>query len=194
MILFTTKHEKGEYGYLAERKLQAILRLVLCIALGIGIFGISLLIPSERISKAFIVLSVLTVLPGAAALVSCVMVLPVKKISEEEKAFIDSIARKGDVILYDIVFTSKENRMHLDALFITGHQVIGFTSSRFDKPDIINRYFKNEFSKRRIDFVSFITNDRKALANRMELRGDKDEETGTKASKNVLEFVKVAIY
>jgi hypothetical protein len=189
------KKERGEWGYLKYRKISlTILFLVILVVAG-GIFVLGLALNKWEVTNIFTVVAILGVLPAAKCLVLMIVVCPHRSINEEEKVFLDGLLRDGDRIFYDAVFTSSERSMHLDAIYVTGHQIIGYTSDKKDRVDRIEAYFKNEMNLRKLDHTVFITNSDKALANRFKMRSANEEisEKQQKDRTTILEFIKVSI-
>ncbi len=192
---FLNKKERGEYGYLKYRKTVLTIGLIGVIAASVLIFVVGLLLNKGETANLFTIVSILGVLPGAKFLVLLIVVFPHKSMKEEEKTFLDSLLKANDRIFYDVVFTSKERPMHLDAIIVTGHQIIGYTTSEKDKLDKIESYFKNELGIRNIDFVCFLTASDKTLASRFKMRGDGEEisEKQAKDRETVTDFIRTAI-
>ncbi len=189
------KKEKGEFGYLKYKKTVLILGFLGVLLASVGIFVLGLALNKWEARNLFTVISILGVLPGAKILTLLIVVFPNKCISGEEKSFIEGLLKTGDIVFYDPVFTSRERPMHLDAIVVTGHQIIGYSTQKKDKLDKTESYFKTECENRKLDHVCFLTDSAKALSNRFRMRSD--EETLTEkqqADRNgVLEFIRTAI-
>ncbi|MCR5584640.1 MAG: hypothetical protein K6F63_04295 [Lachnospiraceae bacterium] len=189
------KKERGEWGYLKYRRTSLTLMFFGVLAAAAAIFVIGLALNKWETTNIFTVVAILGVLPAAKILVLMIVVYPHKAINEEEKIFLDGLLQEEDKIFYDAVFTSSERSMHLDAIFVTGHQIIGYTSDKKDKIDKIEAYFKNEMNLRKLDHTVFITNSDKTLANRFKMRSANEELSGKQQRdrENILEFIKVSI-
>ena len=138
------KKERGEWGYLKYRKASLTLMFLGVVIAAVAIFIIGLALNKWETSNIFTVVAVLGVLPAAKILVLMIVVCPHKGMGDEEKSFIDGLTTEDDKVFYDAVFTSKERPMHLDAIIVTGHQIIGYTTQKKDKIDKIDSYYKNE--------------------------------------------------
>ncbi len=199
--------ERGEYGYLKQRKTRLWLLFLGTVALGVLIFLSGLAVQDHilktgeealrkaaeegNISKIFTVLAILMVLPAAKTLVLIIVTFPYRCMDSEEKAFIDGVIAENDTVFYDAVFTSKERPMHLDAVIVTGHQVVGYTARKGDNVSKIEEYYKKEFELRHLDFVCFVTDSEKALVNRMKLRNPDEEPSKDRGE--VLEFIRTSV-
>lgn len=184
------KRERGEYGYLKERKQKALFGTVLMVLIGILIFVVGLLLNKMETSNLFTVIAVCMVMPAAKYFVSYVVLFPYKPISMETKERLDAYAREGDTVLYDVVFTSSEKVMHLDCIYVTSHQIIGYTSRAKDNVPVIQDYFKKELKNRCISYVVYIATEEKQIKERMRLRGEENE-SNTEAKQEVLEMLRV---
>ncbi len=190
-----SKKDKGEYGYLRYKKTILILFLIGIIMVSIGIFVLGLLLNKMESRNIFTVASILGVLPAAKMITLLVVVLPNREIDREERDFIDTLMKRDDIVLYDVVFTSSERPMHLDAVVLTGHQLIGLSTQKRDKLDKTEEYFKHEFEIRKLDYVCFLTDSKDTFKNRFKLRSDAEELTEAQAAtrNNVLDFFRAAI-
>lgn len=166
------KKERGEYGYLKEKKQGALAGTVFMVLIGIAIFIVGLLLNKMEITNLFTVVAVCMVMPAAKYFVSYVVLFPYKPMNAETKARLDSYAKEGDTMLYDVVFTSSEKIMHLDCIYVTGHQIIGYTSRTRDKVQIIQEYFKKELKLRCSSYTVYIATEEKQVKDRMKLRGE----------------------
>lgn len=184
------KLERGAYGYLKQRKQKALYGTFLMVFLGIIIFVIGLLLNKMEATNLFTVIAVCMVMPAAKYFVSYVVLFPYKPINEDVKERLDSYAQGEDTMLYDVVFTSSEKVMHLDCIYVTGHQVIGYTSGKKDNIQVIQDYFKKELKLRCISYTVYITAEEKQLKDRMKLRSKETAEINTEAKEEVLSMLR----
>ncbi len=185
------KLEKGAYGYLKNKKKDALMHTILMVVIGIAIFVIGLLLNKMETTNIFTVLAFLMVLPAAKSFVNVIVLFPYKSIDVETKQRLEKYAREKDIILYDVVFTSSERIMHLDCIYITGHQIIGYTSRKKDNLKVIEDYLKKELKSRCISFSVYFATEEKQIRDRMKLRGEKTGELDTKVVEEVLEMIKL---
>ena len=184
------KLERGEYGYFKQRKQRALFGTILMVLIGVAIFIVGLLLNKMEATNLFTVIAVCMVMPAAKYFVSYVVMFPYKPISIETKQRLESYAKEGDTVLYDVVFTSTEKVMHLDCIYVTGHQIIGYTSRKKDNTQIIADYFKRELKLRCISYAVYIATDEKQIKDRMKLRGDESADTNTEALSEVLSMLR----
>lgn len=185
-----TKPERGEYGYLKQRKQKALAGTFLMVLIGVAIFVTGLLLNKMEVRNLFTVIAVCMVIPAAKYLVSYVVLFPYKPIPAEVKERLASYAKDGDTVLYDEVFTSSEKVMHLDCIYVTGHQIIGYTSRKKDNVQIISEYFKKELKLRGISYAVYIATEEKQIKDRMKLRGEETAEVSTEAKEEVLSMLR----
>ena len=102
--------------------------------------------------------------------------------------------KRVDTLFFDLVFTSSEHVMHLDALFVTGHQAVGFVAEDKDKKNKVQDYFEKELKARHIDMVYFHADSEAALVSRMKKRGDGYNDAATAAAQqDLIAMIKTAI-
>ncbi len=184
------KLERGQYGYLKQRKQKALYGTFLMVLIGVAIFVLGLLLNKMEATNLFTVIAVCMVMPAAKYFVSYVVLFPYKPMDAETKERLDSYAKDGDTVLYDVVFTSSEKVMHLDCIYVTGHQIIGYTSRAKDNVQIMQDYLKKELILRCLSYVVYIATEEKQLKDRMKLRGDETAETNTEAKEEVLSMLR----
>lgn len=184
------KLERGQYGYLKEKKQKAVFGTFLMVLIGLAIFVTGLLLNKMEATNVFTVIAVCMVMPAAKYFVAYVVLFPYKPIEPETKERLDSYAKEGDTMLYDVVFTSSEKVMHLDCIYVTGHQIIGYTSRAKDKVQIIQDYFKKELKLRAISYAVYIATEEKQIKDRMKLRGEENNNSDTEAKEEVLSMLR----
>ncbi len=184
------KLERGQYGYLKEKKQNSLFGTLLMVVIGIAIFVTGLLLNKMEATNVFTVIAICMVMPAAKYFVSYVILFPYKPMDLETKKRLDSYAKEGDTLLYDVVFTSSEKVMHLDCIYVTGHQVIGYTSRAKDKVQIMQDYIKKELKLRGISYAVFIATEEKQIKDRMKLRGEEAVEANSEAKEEVLSMLR----
>lgn len=185
------KLERGEYGYLKRRKQKALSGTCLMVLIGVAIFVVGLLLNKMEATNLFTVIAVCMVMPAAKYFVSYVVLFPYKPMDAATKERLNSYAKENDTVLYDVVFTSTEKVMHLDCIYVTGHQIIGYTSRTKDKVQIIQDYFKKELKLRCISYAVYIATEEKQIKDRMKLRGEETADiNNTEAKEEVLSMLR----
>ena len=184
------KLERGEYGYLKDKKKKALSGTILMVFIGIVIFVIGLLLNKMEATNLFTVIAVCMVMPAAKYFVSYVVLFPYASINLETKERLDSYAGETDTLLYDVVFTSSEKVMHLDCIYVTEHQIIGYTSRAKDKITVIQDYLKKELKNRGISYVVYIATEEKQVKDRMKLRGTESSVSNGEEKEEVLSMLR----
>ena len=184
------KLERGEYGYLKQKKQKSLSGMVAMVLIGVGIFIIGLLLNKMEVRNVFTVFAVCMVIPAAKYFVSYVVLFPYRPMEKETMERLSSYAKAGDTVLYDVVFTSSEKVMHLDCIYVTGHQIIGYTSGKKDNTAVIQDYIKKELKLRQLSYAVYIATEEKQVKDRMKLRGEENAETGTEAKEEVLSMLR----
>ena len=183
------KLERGEYGYLSDKKKRALFGTFLMVVIGVAIFVVGLLLNKMEATNLFTVIAVCMVMPAAKYFVSYVVLFPYKPIDMETKERLTSHAKEGDTVLYDMVFTSSEKVMHLECIYVTGHQIIGYTSRKKDNIQAIQDYFKKELKNRCISYAVYIATEEKQIKDRMKLRGE-EADTSLETKEEVLSMLR----
>ena len=184
------KLERGEYGYLKQRKNKALFGTFLMVLIGFAIFGLGLLLNKMEVTNIFTVIAICMVMPAAKFFVSYVVLFPYQSIDPKTKERLASYAKAGDTVLYDVVFTSSEKVMHLDCIYVTGHQIIGYTSRGKDNVQVMQEYLKKELKLRCLSYVVYIVTQEKQITDRMKLRGEENADANTEAKEEVLSMLR----
>lgn len=187
------KTERGEYGYLKQRKKRALFHTLFMAGIGIAVFLAGLLLNKMEVSNIFTVVAVLMVLPAAKSLVAVIVLFPYKETKKEEKERLDTYAKDGDTLLYDVVFTSSEKVMHLNQIYVTSHQLIGISLRGKDNIKAAKEYLERELGIRELSYIVFLTNEEDALKKRMALRKQETveaEQRENKEKQEVLEMLR----
>ena len=185
------KLEKGAYGYLKSKKKDALLHTLLMTGIGIAIFVIGLLLNKMEVANIFTVFAFLMVLPAAKSFVTVIVLFPYQAISQEKKNSLEQYAKEQDIVLYDVVFTSAEKIMHLDCVYITKHQVIGYTARKKDNLKVMQEYLQKELKSRCLDFNVYLATEEKQVKDRMRLRGEEERTINKKVVDEVVEMIKL---
>lgn len=183
------KLERGEYGYLKEKKRGAVRHTIRMVLIGLVIFVVGLLLNKMEARNVFTIAAICMVLPAAKSFVSVIILFPYKPMELETKERLASYAKENDTVLYDVVFTSSEKVMHLDCIYVTGHQIIGYSSRKKDHIPVIQDYFKKECKLRGISYTVYIATEEKQIKDRMKLRGEEAAEANAEAKEEAKEEV-----
>lgn len=161
------KIEKGKAGYIPAQKRRAGLQT----AVGFGLVAILLItgyIQTHNRLNLFTVIAILGCLPTCQALVRLITFLPHKTI-EKEKA--EEIHMNAALLTtaFDLIITSKEKIMPVDAFVISGHTVFGYASSPKTNPIKAAEYIRDTLARNHYAQVTVkIFPDYKAFLSRVE--------------------------
>lgn len=134
------KIEKGQMGYLRALKKKYLLW-------SLGEFGIVAAVfilgyvQTKTKQNLFTILAVVGCLPAAKMLVEFITVYPHQGIEKEK---FEELEEKAPLIMhiYDMLFTSAQKAMPVDALVVSGHVVCGYTSSPRTDEALLAEYIK----------------------------------------------------
>ncbi|MBR5712502.1 MAG: hypothetical protein IKX54_02805 [Lachnospiraceae bacterium] len=167
---------KGTNGYIRYKKSRQFLWTGVIAAISVGLFLCGYFATGTT-KNLLTVFAVLGVLPGAKALVNGIVFAPYKSLSAETyKTFCDAAGENG--ILYsDLVFTSSKSIMHLDALYVNGTELVGYSENAKDKEkkEILS-YFTDSCKKRGTTVHMHIFETEKEMTERIESLRERTDE------------------
>ncbi len=123
---------KGTNGYIKSTKLWQTLYVLLIATIGIGLFLIGYFSTGSG-RNLLTVVAVLSVLPGAKALIRLVLFLPHRSFSSKSFESLKAMSPENAHLYSDLVFTSTEHVMHLDFLCVCGKECVGYVDDSDDK-------------------------------------------------------------
>ena len=124
------KIQKGDFGYINNRKKKALTGVILMAAAGLAVFIAGLLLNKMSNRNIFSVIAVLFVLPGAKYLVRFIITFPYHSADRETYNRIKGHT-DGKMQLYaDMLVTSSEKVMLLDFIAVGNKYVIALASSK----------------------------------------------------------------
>lgn len=143
------KIEKGQMGYLKALKKKYLLW-------SLGEFGIVAAVfilgyvQTKTKQNLFTIVAVVGCLPAAKMLVEFITVSPHQGIEKEK---FEEIEEKAPLImrLYDMLFTSAQKAMPVDALVVSGHVVCGYASNPRTDEAALSEYIKGILKDNRYD-------------------------------------------
>lgn len=143
------KIEKGQPGYVKAQKTKYCMWAVIEFAIVIAIFFLGYMQTGSK-RNLFTVVAVVGCLPAAKMLVEFITMLPYKSI---EPGKYQEIREKANLIttVFDLVITSTEKVMPVDAIVISGHVICGYASSSKTDEDALAKHIKNILKDHRYD-------------------------------------------
>lgn len=135
------KIEKGQPGYIKARKVRYLMLSIAEFAIVTAVYVLGYMQTGTK-ANLFTVVAVVGCLPAAKMLVEFITMAPHKSIDVDKYQEIET---KADLVIrgYDMVITSSEKVMPLDAVVISGHVVCGYTSSPKTDETALARHIKN---------------------------------------------------
>lgn len=132
---------KGEAGYITARKKS----LGLQTATGFGIVAAFLLagyLKTYSRSNLFTIIAVLGCLPSAKALTEWIAIFPYKTI---DRKIAEEIKEKGSLLtaVFDLVITSKDQIMPVDAIVISNRTIFGYAGNPKTDTEAAAKHIKN---------------------------------------------------
>ncbi len=145
------KITKGDAGYIRKRKQQVTLKVVLEFGIVAALLILGITQTGSRMNLLTIV-AILGCLPAGKALVELIMLLPYRTIAEDKAV---EIAKKTTLLTtaYDMIVTSTEKAMPVDAIVILDHTICGYASHPKSDPDKVGKYMKDILQKNKYDKV-----------------------------------------
>ena len=158
------KTEKGQKGYLKARKQKYLIAAIVEFMIVAAVFVTGYIQTGSRLNLLTVV-AVVGCLPAAKMLVEFITMAPYKGITEEKY---QQLEEHAPLILraYDMIITSSQKVMPLDAVVISGHIVCGYASNPKTDETALARHIKeilknNHYEKMTIkifhDYKAFIS-------------------------------------
>ena len=157
------KIEKGQAGYIKAQKNKLLAQSFISFGIVIAIFLLGYLQTGTRLNWLTFI-AVLGCLPAAKVLVGLIAIAPYKTIDSGKAAEISSKAPLL-TIACDMVITSRDKIMPVDAVVISGNTVCGYASNSKTNPEEAARHIKDILNENRIfkvtvkifsDYASFL--------------------------------------
>lgn len=146
------KIEKGRPGYIRFRKTKYLLWAVIEFAVVIALVVIGIVQSGSRMNLLTVV-AVVGCLPAAKMLVEYITMAPYQSIASDK---CKEIEEKAPLLtrVYDLVITSPEKVMQVDAIVISGHMVCGYTSNEKTDETKAARYIKEMLHNHKYEKVT----------------------------------------
>ncbi len=206
---------KGSYRYIERKKKEYILKTLLYVGIGVFIYIIGLCLNKFQSNNIFTILAILMVLPTAKALVAVAVFWPFQSVSYDrihqiysilasnfpDIAPIDTVMRQPDAIegklnvYFDMVYTSSEKVMNLDALVVTGSRMIGLTGREKPKLTYLQSHMQDSMVKRGLSLgVKIYDKEDSFLKALKELKSDNSNSDSNKKDRDAaIEYIEAII-
>ena len=158
------KIEKGTPGYLNARKIRLLLLALLEFAIVIALLVLGYVQTGTRLNLLTVV-AIVGCLPACKVLVGLITLLPYRT-ADQDKA--SEIREKAPLLTtaFDLVITSREKIMPVEAVVISGNTVCGYAPNKKTVPEEAARHIKNILEENRLtkitvkifsDYTPFLT-------------------------------------
>lgn len=146
------KIEKGQAGYIKAQKNKLMAQSFISFGIVIAIFLLGYFQTGTRLNWLTFI-AVLGCLPAAKILVGLIAIMPYKTI---DPAKASEIAGKAPLltIACDMVITSRDKIMPVDAVVISGNTVCGYASNSRTNPEEAAGHIKDILNENRISKVT----------------------------------------
>lgn len=161
------KIEKGTPGYLNARKLRLVVMAVLEFAIIIALLVLGYVQTGTKMNLLTVV-AIVGCLPACKVLVGLITILPYRTVPAERAA---EIKAKAPLLTtaFDLVITSREKIMPLEAVAISGNTVYGYAPNKKTNPEEAAKHMKNILEENRLTKITVkVFSDYKPFLTRVE--------------------------
>lgn len=121
------KAVKGNFGYIAAKRRQVIIRTLIFFAISLAIFIAGYVTTGTR-KNLLTVVAVLGCLPACKSMVNMIMLIRATGCSKEAKEVLAPL--EGRLIgMYDMYFTSYQKNFAISHMIVEGKIILGYTES-----------------------------------------------------------------
>ncbi len=186
MKLFSKKN-RGEYGYIHNKKRNSLFGTLLMTLCGVIIFVAGFVLNDMSNKNIFTVLAMLFVLPGAKFLVAFIVVFPHRSAPRELYEKVKDVLPEQMTLFSDMVITSSEKIMQLDFVTVGNGQVLGLVSGEKQDLPYIRGYLTKGVRNWGSDYkIKIFDSEKKFLT---ELSNVKPEETDREEEEKVRSYL-----
>lgn len=146
------KAKKGIPGYLKARKIQLFCMAVIEFAIIIALLVLGYIQTGTKMNLLTVV-AILGCLPACKVLVGLITILPYRTI-DPGKA--QEISENASLLTtaFDLVITSREKIMPVEALVISGNTVCGYAPNKKTDPETAAKHMKNMLEENRLTKIT----------------------------------------
>ena len=137
--------EKGNYGYIQNKKKKLIMSFIVTVVIAVAIYAIGFMLNDYSGRNIFTVFAMLFVLPLAKIISSLAVVIQHKDLSLELYKKIKKVSNNKRSVLYDLVLTSSDKIMYIQSMAITKDEYIMLIDKQQNE-GFIKTYFKKHMS------------------------------------------------
>lgn len=146
------KVTKGQAGYIDGQKKRRALYTLLLFGICAAVFFTGYATTHTR-NNVLTIVSVLGCLPAAKAAAGLIVILPYRTIEEEK---VRLLKEKAPLVTtaYDMIITSREKVMPVEAMAISAHLICGYTGREKADTAYIERYIRTVLKENHYDRVT----------------------------------------
>ena len=146
------KIEKGTPGYLNARKIRLLLLTLLEFAIVIALLVLGYMQTGTRLNLLTVV-AIVGCLPACKVLVGLITLLPYRTADQDKAA---EIREKAPLLTtaFDLVITSREKIMPVEAVVISGNTVCGYAPNRKTVPEEAAKHIRNILEENRLNKIT----------------------------------------
>ncbi len=143
------KIEKGQPGYIKARKFRYLILAIIEFAIVIAVFILGYVQTGTKMNL-FTVAAILGCLPASKMLVEFITMAPYQSIAVD---VYQELEEKAELLTraYDLVITSTEKVMPVEAIVVSGQVVCGYTTSQKTDENVLARHIKITLKKNHYD-------------------------------------------
>lgn len=161
------KVQVGQYGYLKQQKLLNMVKIILCVIIGVIIYGVGMYLNKGNSKNVGTVLAILMALPAAKEFTELVVVFPFHDVEKSRYEKIKAQCHQDATFMTGLVITSEKKIMNLDFLVEWEGNVIGLTGSKEKEVPYVNDYITKGVRNWGFDYHVKIFGDEKSFLKAM---------------------------
>lgn len=171
---------KGEFGYINNRKVLTIIRTFVLFALALGLYFIGYVNTGSN-KNILTIIAILGLLPASKSCVNMIMFLRFKSLDAVIFSEFSETANSNDYdasLIYENVFTTTEKSYYLPALFYRNHTIISYCENKSNEAlNTIENHIKESIKIEKIDVTVKVFKDKEQFLDRLNglVKVEKDE-------------------
>lgn len=185
------KVQLGQYGYLKKQKIQYIVKIVLCILMGVILFLAGYFINDGNSKNICTVLAILMSLPLAKEFTELVVIFPFFDVEKSRYEKIKSLCPRQAMLMTGLVITSERKVMNLEFLVECEGNVLALTRKTEKELSYISNYLTKGVRNWGFDYNVKVFKEEKAFLRAMESM--KPVAVSEEVKKNVISYLKSLI-
>ena len=137
------KIQKGDCGYISNRKKKALMGVLLMAAAGLAVFIAGLLLNKMSNRNIFSVIAVLFVLPGAKYLVRFIVAFPYHSVDKQLYTKVKEHTANKMQLYADMLITTPEKVMYLEFIAVGSKHIVALATGKKQEIQYIRKYLSD---------------------------------------------------